>query len=228
MNKLILIALLYALTFNHISSQIDGIGITVGNNFSSHTNFDPTIPTDGTFQWNNLNTINIGLYASNTVSNNIRFRTSVNFQQKGYTEFATIGIVGGSLQAASDNELLRNRLSYLTFSLTSEYVINPKNNNFSFSIFLGLENNILLGQRLESEMIHAIRNSYPVNQYQNNWNYYYLNYNLGLRTKIYDLIGFSAFFSRSLSPILKTENLIVKDWIWGISLDLNLLSFFNK
>lgn len=223
MKKILFIILFLPNIFSEISAQINELGLIVGNNFSSHTNTDPTIPEDGQFQWNNLNGLNIGVYATRHLSTSWKIRSSINFQQKGYTEIAQTGIIGGPFQTILDNTL-RNRLRYITLNIQGAYILNPKNENLQFSLFSGIENNILINRTLESEMVPIIADFYPVNEYQDNWNNYHLNYLMGLRSTIKESIGISAFFSRSLTPVLKTDRLIVKDWIWGISMDLNLLS----
>lgn len=227
MKTIFLILLIQLFISFNISAQLSELGITIGNNFSSHTNSDPTIPEDGQFQWDNLSGINVGVYASKILSKRWEVRSSVNFQNKGYTELAQTGTIGSLATTFSENRL-QNRLSYLTLSIFADYIINPKSDNLKFAFYAGLENNFMVNNRLESTMVYPIFEFYPVNEYQDNWNTYYLNYNLGCRIKIDDRLGASAFFNRSINPVLKTDNLIVKDWIWGLSLDLNLLSFLKR
>jgi len=227
MKNIFLVIILQLYILCNVQAQINELGFTIGNNFSSHTNSDPTIPEDGQFQWTNLNSLNVGIYSAMNLSEKWNIKSTINFQQKGYTEFAQTGLLGGPLQTINDN-ILRNRLSYITLSVFGDFILNPKNDNISLSAFFGLENNFLIGRTLESEMVPIIADFYPVNEYQDNWNGYHLNYNFGFRTTVNKSLGISAFYSRSISPVLKTERLIVKDWIWGLSLDLNLLEIFKE
>ena len=91
-------------------------GITAIYNSSTQTNTDPTLPEDGTFQWNYLGTWGAGVYALKDLSSKFATNLSLNFQQKGYKENAQVEYVpGGPVY----DEQLENKFNYLNADLAS-------------------------------------------------------------------------------------------------------------
>src|SRR5688572_12941711 len=92
----------YILIFSLLPFQIISIysqsldyGVVLVYNSSSQTNYDPTIPEDGTFQWNSLGTWGAGAYALKGISSKFSSSLSLLYQQKGYRELAQVGYIPG-------------------------------------------------------------------------------------------------------------------------------------
>jgi len=130
-----------------VVSQSFDFGINVIYNSSSHTNYDPTIPEDGTFQWNSLGTWGGGVYGFKDFSSKFGANLSLNYQQKGYKELAQVGYIpGGPIY----DENLRNTLDYLSLGLTLKYSI-LESRSLKTYLNIGLENNFLIDYKIESD-----------------------------------------------------------------------------
>ena len=205
-----------------IYSQKLDYGAVLIYNSSSQTNYDPTIPEDGTFQWNSLGTWGAGVYALKGISPKFATSLSLLFQQKGYREIAQVGFVpGGPIY----DEDLRNTFNYLSADLAAKYRISNSQTSRIF-INLGVEYSYLLDYDIESDFF-PINNFYPVNTYQDNWATHHVSIVPSISFTFYQSTTFEFGFNRSLTPALETENLIVKDWIWTIRLSQSLPALFK-
>jgi hypothetical protein len=193
-------------------------GVVFETNLSNHTNTDPTKPAEGQLQWNNLTTFGAGIYASKQVFSRMNLTTALIFRQRGYTEEAQIGPIWSPIISYPS---LQNRFNYISIDAKLKYL---KNNSKKLKIspLVGLATNFLIKEDIESERIDEINDSYPVNQYKNNWNTLNLNYIFGF--SIYQLNKYSLDFefNRSITPLLKVETLIVKDWTWSMKLNISV------
>lgn len=206
-----------------VVSQSFDFGINVIYNSSSHTNYDPTIPEDGTFQWNYLGTWGGGVYASKRWSSNFGGNLSLNYQQKGYKELAQVGYIpGGPIY----DENLRNTFDYLSLGLTLKYNVS-KSKSLQPFLNIGLEYNYLIDYKIESDFF-PINNFYPVNEYQDRWKKNTLNIVPSISILIDQATSLEFGLNGSLTPVLETENLIVRDWIWTFRVSQSLPALFKK
>src|SRR6187551_2374269 len=92
--QLLLFAILSFPLVSIFSQKVD-YGVVLIYNSSSQTNYDPTIPEDGRFQWNALGTWGAGAFVLKDLSP--KFATSLSFiyQLKGYKELAQVAYVPG-------------------------------------------------------------------------------------------------------------------------------------
>ena len=215
--------LVFLFTGNLCFGQSFDYGITAIYNSSTQTNTDPTLPEDGTFQWNYLGAWGAGVYALKDLSSKFATNLSLNFQQKGYKENAQVGYVpGGPVY----DEQLENKFNYLNADLALRYQL-YSGPTLAADIGLGIEYSYLLNYDLESDFF-PINSFYPVNEYQDKWE----NNNLSILPTISLIFDqattFQFGFNGSLSPVLKTENLIVKNWIWTFRLSQSVPAIFKK
>lgn len=203
-------------------TQDKNFGVIISINNCTHTNFNPAIPEDGQTQWNNLFTNGIGFFYNLTFTNKIGLTLECAYNKRGYTEEAQTGFIYEPINLNT----LQNSLSYASIVNSISYPIFSKN---WIKIFpkIGLEFNYLLARNLESEKIEIISRYYPVAEYQNNWKKLNLNSSLGLNFLIDGKIALEPSFNRSITPLLKTENLIIKDWIWSLKAYFHLNKIFN-
>ena len=204
------------------SQKVD-YGALLIYNSSSQTNYDPTIPEDGTFQWNALGTWGAGAYALKSLSPKFSSSLSVLYQQKGYRELAqVVYFFGGPI----NYEDLRNTFDYLSADLAIHYRI-TNSQTLSTFISLGVEYSYLLDYEIESD-IFPINNFYPVNAYQDKWETHNVSIIPSVSFTFYQATTLEFGFNRSLTPVLETENLIVKDWIWTFRLSQSVPALFKK
>lgn len=204
------------------SQKLD-YGVVLIYNSSSQTNYDPTIPEDGTFQWNSLGTWGAGPYALKAFSPKFASILSVIYQKKGYRELAQVGYIpGGPIY----DEDLRNTFDYLSADLSFKYRI-ANSRTLCTSINLGVEYSYLLSYEIESDFF-PINFFYPVNAYQDNWETHNVSIIPSLSLTFYQSTTLELGFNRSLTPVLETENLIVKDWIWTVRLSQSVPALFKK
>jgi len=124
------------------------------------------------------------------------------------------------------DEQLENKFNYLNADLSLQYQL-FSGPSIAADIGLGIEYSYLLNYDLESDFF-PINSFYPVNEYQDKWQ----NNNLSILptlSLIFDqATTFQFGFNGSLSPVLKTENLIVKNWIWTFRLSQSVPAIFKK
>lgn len=206
-----------------VQSQKVDYGVVVIYNSSSQTNYDPTIPEDGRFQWNALGTWGAGAYALKGLSPKLASSLSFLYQQKGYRELAQVVYVPGGPIFYED---LRNTFNYLSADLSIKYQIT---NSLTLRTFLnlGIEYSYLLDYAIESDF-YPINSFYPVNAYQDKWETHNVSIIPSLSFTFYQSTTFEFGFNRSLTPVLETDNLIVKDWIWTFRLSQSVPALFKK
>jgi len=163
------------------------------------------------------------MYALKELSTKFATHLSLNYQQKGYKENAQVIYVPGS---PLYDEQLENKFDYLNADLSLQYRI-FSGHSLTTALSLGLEYSYLLDYTLESD-IFPINNYYPVNEYQDQWEKHNVSI-LPSISLIFDQATTLEFgFNGSLSPVLKTENLIVKNWIWTFRLSHSIPAIFKK
>lgn len=214
---------LYPFPIISIYSQRLDYGVVLIYNSSSQTNYDSTIPDDGTFQWNSLGTWGAGAYALKGISPKFATSLSLQFQQKGYRELAQVGNIP---QGPIYDRDLRNTFNYLSADLSIKYRI-TNSQTLSTFINLGVEYSYLLDYEIESDF-WPINNFYPVNAYQDNWETHNVSIIPSISFTFYQSTTLEFGFNRSLTPVLETENLIVKDWIWTFRLSQSIPALFKK
>lgn len=206
-----------------VQSQKVDYGVVVIYNSSSQTNYDPTIPEDGTFQWNSLGTWGAGAFMLKSLSPKFASSLSFLYQQKGYRELAQVGYFP---EGPIYDEDLRNTFNYLSADLTIKYRISNSQTLRTFINF-GIEYSYLLNYEIESDF-YPINSFYPVNVYQDNWETHNVSFIPSVSFTFYQSTTLEFGFNRSLTPVLETENLIVKDWIWTFRLSQSVPALFKK
>lgn len=154
----------------------------------------------------------------------ISSQVEIVYQSKGYKEIAQTGLIGPGGTPISNNTL-QNKFDYISILSEIQYSLFKKG-SFGMRANLGIEQNILINRKIESENIWPVNQFYPVIRYGNNWNKYSLNYRLGFALNFQEKIIVNPFFSRSLTPLMNLDDLIVKDWIWGIKFNLSIKNIF--
>lgn len=220
--NLFIFGLLFFPIASTFSQKVD-YGVVLIYNSSSQTNYDPTIPEDGTFQWNSLGTWGAGAYAVKGLSPKFASSLSLIYQQKGYRELAQVGYIPGGPIVDED---LRNTFNYLSADLSIKYRTTTSQAISTF-INLGLEYSYLLDYEIESDFF-PINYFYPVNAYQDKWRTHNVSVIPSISISFYQSTTFEFGFNRSLIPVLETDNLIVKDWIWTVRLSQSIPALFKK
>ena len=220
--SLVFIGVLSVMTDKAFAQRSD-YGALVVYNSSSQTNFDPTMPEDGTFQWNALGTWGAGAYYARGLSRRWASRVSVLYQQKGYRELAQVGDIPGGPIYDWD---LRNRFTYLSADLAVNFSV-IRARSFSTCLNLGMEYSYLLAYEIESD-VFPINAFYPVNAYQDNWEKHNLSILPSVSFVFNEATTMELGFNRSLLPVLQTDNLVVKDWIWSIRVSQSVAAFLKR
>ena len=202
-------------------------GLVLETNLSSQTNTDPTKPDDGKFQWNSLNTFGVGMYASKQVYEHLHVTTALLFRQRGYKENAQTGVIFTPDPIPFSYPSLQNRFNYISLDAKVKY-LKKNSNKLKISPLIGFSANFLVSDNIESERMYPINETYPVNQYQDNWKRLNLNYAIGF--SLYQLNKYSLDFefNRSITPLLKVETLVVKDWIWSMKLNISVQKLLSS
>lgn len=222
-NKILLvITFAIALVSKCYLQNID-YGVVIETNLASHTNSDPTKPDDGQFEWNYLYTFGAGMYASQQLFDRLNLTTVLLFRQRGYTEDAQTATINSPISYPS----LQNRFNYISLDIRGKYQKN-KSNKIKISPIIGFSLNTLVSRKIESEGINLINEVYPVNLYKDNWKTLNLNYIVGF--SLYQLNKYSLDFefNRSITPLLKVETLVVKDWIWSMKLNISVQKLLSS
>lgn len=221
--KITLLTILFSASISETCrAQNFDYGLVIIYNSSTQTNSDPTTPEDGRSQWNYLGTWGGGIYVVKGLSQKFATTLSVNFQQKGYKEIAQVGVIGGPF----NEEQLRNTFNYICADFSIKYQLFNSKSLRTF-INLGLEYGYLLDYEIESDFF-PINNFYPVNAYQDKWENNNLSIIPSLSFTFTKSTSFEFGFNRSLSPVLETDNLVVKDWIWTFRLSQSIPALFKK
>lgn len=222
MKYFIIILFVFLTTFGYSQNY----GVKLIYNLASQTNYNPEVPEDGEFQWNYISGVGAEIWYDFNLFRRIKSNISLGFQQKGYKEIAQTGFIGPGGTPISNN-ILTNRLNVICASYDLAYVL-TLSNNMELKPYHGLELNRIVSKSLESEMVWPIYDFYPVKYYEGNWRAFYLNYLIGIRADINNSISIEGGLSRSFTPIINIENLIVKDWIWYFKLGIPINSLLKE
>lgn len=198
-------------------------GVIIIYNSSSQTNSDPTIPEDGTSQWNSLGTWGGGLYTMKELSQKFATSLILNYQEKGYKEIAQVGYIPGG---PVNEERLKNTFKYMSADLFLKYGI-IKSPSLETFINLGIEYSYLLDYKIQSDFF-PINSFYPVNEYQDRWEKHNVSLIPSISLTFDQATSLEFGFNGSISPVLKTKNLVVKDWIWTVRISKSIPSIFRK
>lgn len=224
MKKHLLSAFLICISTLTFSQKID-YGLTFLYNKSSHTNYDPTIPEDGQFQWNFLGTYGFGAYATKYIGSRFAIQINLLYQQKGYKEYAQYGIIGGSPTPITNLDF-KNTFEYLSGELQAKYII-LKGKTTDLLLNAGFEYNYLLDYDLQSD-VAPFNTYYPTSVYQDQWKSHTLSLITSISVDINKSVAFEFGFNRSLTPVLEVDNLIVKDWIWTFRTQVSIPGLFRN
>jgi len=224
--KNIILVLILSISFTILKAQgkLD-YGVSIIYNISSQTNFNPQIPDDGTFQWNSLKTQGVGLIIGKAIGTKFYLTNRFLFQQKGYTEEAQSAYIGINFHSPLIHHTLQNKFNYITLESSLGYNL-FKLKALKITPHLGLNSNLLLYQMIESERLDLVNPSYPTSEYSGNWKRISVGYNAGVSFSFHEKINLGFEFQRSISPLLKTDILLVKDWTWAVKMDLLLSEIF--
>lgn len=195
--------------------------ISVIYNRSSQTNYNPQLPDDGTFQWNALNTFGIGVNIGKPLSDRVYWTNRLLCQQKGYSQEAQTADFIDGIPGPLSYHKLQDRFGYLTIESNIGYHI-IKFKSLKLTPLIGFNINYLLSKSIESEGVYPINSCYPIDEYNGNWKKINVGYNVGISCAIQKKVNLGFEFQRSITPLLKTNDLTVKDWTWSVRLDFLL------
>ncbi len=65
-------------------------------------------------------------------------------------------------------------------------------------------------------------------EFKGNWKKHSVGYNVGISCSLQEKINLGFEFQRSITPLLATDNVIVKDWTWAVRMDILLSNIFNN
>lgn len=221
--RLIFMALAYLLAFDAIAQTEHDFGVLVRGNIATQTNFDPSKPDDGTFQWNSLTTFGIGAYASRQIKGRFHVCAKLMFLQKGFKELSQFGIVFTPIY---DEYTFQNRFNYISADLLGKYYFSMKNNRpYAHA---GIQSSFLVSEKVESDSypFNEVYN-YPISEYGN----YKLNtfsWILGFGLEMNKTLSIEAEVNRDFTPVLKKDNLLVKNWLWSLSMQVSLYNILKK
>ena len=196
-------------------------GILVKGNLATQTTYDPTKPDDGTFQWDNLSTFGLGAYASRQVKGNFNCIVKLVYLQKGFKERADYGIIGTPI---FEKGTFQNTFNYISIDLLGKFYLSKKSNRpYAYA---GLQGSFLISTKIESD-IYPNNEYYPLSEYGD----YNINSNswiLGLGLEINKILSIEAEVNRDFTPVVNKDNLLIKNWLWSLSMQVSLYNIMNK
>ncbi len=198
-------------------------GVLVRGNIATQTNQDPSKPEDGTFQWNSLTTFGIGAYASKEIKRRFHVCTKLMYLQKGFKELAQFGIIGTPI---FEESTFQNRFNYISLDLLGKYYFSSKSNRPY--VHAGIQSSFLFSEKIESDSYpyNEVYN-YPISEYDN----FKLNTNswiVGLGLEMNRTLSIEAEVNRDFTPVIKKDNLLVKNWLWSLTMQVSLHSILKN
>lgn len=211
-------------TIHTLSSQNISFGVQGGVNLSTQLNFDPELPQDGRFQWNNLATWNAGILANWQLfaAQKSRFlqKTSLTgrllFNNKGFREYAQIGSIG--VISTYGDYIFDNKFYYISLdaSLHYKFLRGPVSPIF----IAGIRVDYLLDYKMESQEFPVYR-SYPIADY-GSFNKWTTGFIVGLGLYTEKGVTLSLETNLDLSLLVNKNNLQVRNWVTSFNLMLDL------
>ncbi len=208
-----------------LSAQKFDYGLNFLYNRSSQTNYDPTIPEDGEFQTNFLGTFGCGAFILREIGTKKAIQLNLNFQQKGFKDIYQYGIIGGPPTPLSEPHF-KNTFNYISVDFLAKYML-LNGQAVDLSLNSGIEYSYLVDYQIESDT-YPFNTSYPVNAYQDQWEKNNLSLLISFSLVFDRATSLEFGFNRSITPVLKTDNLIVKDWIWTVRVGISLPNTFTS
>ncbi|MCF8248251.1 MAG: PorT family protein [Saprospiraceae bacterium] len=204
-----------------IAQKEHDFGILVRGNLATQTTYDPSKPEDGTFQWNNLSTFGIGAYASREIKGAFNLCTKLMYLQKGFREFADYGIVGTPI---FEKGTFQNTFNYISIDLLGKFYLSKKSNRpYAYA---GLQGSFLISTKIESD-IYPNNEFYPLSEY-GDYNFNSNSWILGLGLDINRILSIDAEVNRDFTPVVKKDDLLIKNWLWSLSMQVSLYNILKK
>lgn len=197
-------------------------GLLVKGNLATQTTKDPTKPEDGTFQWDNLATFGLGIFGSKEIRKNIHLCSRLTYLKKGFKEIGDYGSIGGA--PIFESATFQNSFHYISIDILGKIFLSKK--NVRPYVHAGLQGSVLFSKNLESD-IFPNNGFYPMSEYGN----YKTNSNswiLGLGLEMNKTLSIEAEVNRDFTPVIKKDNLLVKNWLWSLSMQVSLYNILKK
>ena len=208
--------LTFLIAVNATAQNEHDFGVLVRGNIATQTTKDPTKPEDGTFQWDNLTTFGVGFFGSRELKRNLHLCTRLTYLQKGFKERADYGSIGGA--PIFESATFQNSFHYISIDILGKIYLSKK--NVKPCVFAGLQGSILFSKNLESN-IYPNNAFYPMSEYGDykvNTNSWILGFGLDLNRTM----SIEAEVNRDFTPVIKKDNLLVKNWLWSLSMQVSL------
>jgi hypothetical protein len=198
------------------------LGLVVRGNLSTQTTHNPSKPEDGTFQWNGLPTFGVGAYAGRQIKGNFHIFFKALYLQKGFKENADYGSIAGVPIFGSTT--FQNYFNYISFDWLGRYYLSKKNiRPYGFG---GLQSSFLVSKKLESD-IFPNNAFYPMSDYGDfkpNSNSWILGFGLDMNK----MLSIEAEVNRDFTPVIDKDSLLVKNWLWSLSMQVSLYNILKK
>ncbi|GEM_PF-1205886 len=212
------------LTIYTLAAQNSSFGLQGGVNLSTQLNYNPEIPQDGTFQWNNRTTWNAGIIANwNLFSEKqsiflqkISVKGRLLYNNKGFREYAQIGSIGAI--STYGDYIFDNKFYYISLDASLHYrflrgQVSP--------VFIGgIRVDYLLDYKMESQEFPVYR-SYPIADY-GNFNKWTTGFIVGLGLYTEKGVTLSLETNLDFSLLVNKSNLQVRNWVTSFNLILDL------
>lgn len=221
--RYILLLLLNLTALISFSQKELDYGVLVRGNIATQTNYDPSKPEDGTFQWNSLPTFGIGAYGTRQVKGRFHACAKMMYLQKGFKELTQFAIIGTPVY---EEPIFQNRFHFVSTDLLCKYYFSTK----SIRPFAqaGIQGSFLVSESLESD-------SYPFNEFYNypiseygNYKTFTNSWLLGVGLEMNKTLSIEAEVNRDFTPLVKKDNLVVKNWLWSLSMQVSLFNIFKN
>jgi hypothetical protein len=192
-------------------------GLYLKGNIATQVFTDPTQPEDGRTQWDHLATAGAGFFAQVQLSKKFSLKQRLLWQQKGFKESGDFGVVGTPF---FEGATFQNHFDYLSADLLCQFAL-KKWKRAEFRGYAGLEASWLLRYKLESNVMPN-NLFYPMNEYGSGFETLNFSWIAGLSLALNQTLTIEVEANRDLSPILKKENISVRNQLWTLGLSISI------
>jgi len=221
--KGILFILLFIISISNSHSQ-NSWGIVLNGNLTTQTNYNPSMPEDGTFMWNWQKSISPGIYYTLNHSKKLSQRFYLLYAAKGFNDFTQVGhiLFPGILYYGT----FKNKFNFISFQHNFKIKLN-KSSDLGFHLLSGYELSYLVDNYIDAG-INRNRQSgtyqtgrYPYNEYKD-FNKLVFSGQIGIGTDIKNLLELNIFHNRDISKFINREIMVVKNWSFNFQLLFNI------
>jgi len=221
MKRIFFFAVLFILS-SAAQAQLN-YGLYLRGSVATQTHSDPSTPEDGTTQWDNLSTFGAGAFLQKDFTRRLGVKSRLLWQKKGFSESADFGIVGSPI--FFENATFQNTFDCLSADLLG-HVYLLKRSKIDLFFQGGGELSYLLKYKLESD-ITPNNLFYPMNSYGSGFNKWNASWIVGLGCTLNQIVSLELEVNRDFTPTLKKENLVVKNWLWSLGMNISIPRIFR-